>query len=122
MENSLKTAVYDVLTTALSVTVHNGAKLNSELPFVDIDDYSSTDWSTKTYTGDRAELRIHVWHADRDVCAAIMSQIRTALDRVELTVVGFNFVDGQYRSSRSITDADGVTFHGMVDFEFLVHS
>tara|TARA_R110002072_G_scaffold100778_3_gene222007 strand:- start:614 stop:982 length:369 start_codon:yes stop_codon:yes gene_type:complete len=119
MEGELKTAVYAKLNAALSVTVYNGAPQNAALPYVDIDDYSQSDWSSKTSVGTEAEIRVHVWHEDRDTCASIMSSIRAALDRVELTISGNSFVDCQYSRSRSFTDADGVTRHGVVDFQIL---
>ena len=129
METSLKTAVYDVLAAALSVSVYNGAPIGTAVPYVNIDEYYSDDWSTKTYTGTRVVLPIHVWTtgvngsiAAADHCATIMKDIRTALDRVDLTVTGYNFVDGQFRSSRSFQDEDSITRHGIVEFEFLVHS
>lgn len=121
MEVELKTAVFTALDAALSVTVYNGAPLNAAPPYVDIDEYYADDWSTKDFTGTRVVLRIHVWHENRDTCGTIMKQIRTALDRVDLTVTGYNFVDGQYRSSQSMTDADGETRHGIVEFEFTAH-
>jgi len=119
METSIKTAVYAKLIAALSVTVYNGAPLNADLPYVDIDEYIADDWSTKTSTGTRSELRIHVWHENRDICATIMGQIRTALDRVNLTLTGETFVEGQYKSSQSMTDHDGKARHGWVDIEYL---
>ena len=123
METSVKKAVYDVLVTALApIIVHNGAKLNTALPYVDIDDFSETDWGTKDFTGSLSELRIHVWHSDRKACATTMQNIRTALDRVELTLAGENFVDCQFKSGRSFTDADGTTRHGVIDFEILSHN
>jgi|TARA_R110000787_G_scaffold285016_2_gene399577 hypothetical protein len=122
MENSIKAAVYTALNSALSVTIYNGAPLNAPLPYVDIDEFSANDWSTKDFTGSRSEMRIHVWHTNRDTCATIMGQIRTALDRVSLTFAGENFTQGQYKSSQSITDVDGVTRHGWVDIEYLSHN
>jgi hypothetical protein len=123
VETSVKKAVYTILASALSpITVHNGAKLDTALPYIDIDDFSETDWGTKDFTGSLSELRIHIWHNDRKACATAMQAIRTALDRVELTLVGENFVDCQFRSGRSFTDADGTTRHGVVDFEVISHN
>ncbi|WP_339862361.1 DUF3168 domain-containing protein [Paremcibacter congregatus] len=117
MEGELKTAVYAKLDAALSIPIYNGAPLDAALPYVDIDDYSQSDWSGKDYTGTEAALRVHVWHRDRDSCATIMTAIRAALDRVALTISGHNFVDCQYENSRSFTDADGLTRHGVIDFK-----
>ena len=125
METSLKTAVYTALSGALTVDVHNGAPLDAALPYVDLDEYIADDWSSKTTIGEMGELRIHVWTkgtasvSASDECASIMEQIKTALNRVELTLVGHNFVDCQYKTRRSFTDADGLTRHGIVDFEVL---
>ena len=121
MEISVKKAVFTLLDAALSVPVCNGADLNTALPYVDIDEIQEYDWSTDTFTGSRTELRIHVWHSDRDTCATIMETIRTTLDRADLTLDGENYVDCQFRASRSFTDADGTTRHGMVDYEILSH-
>ncbi|MBL4802639.1 MAG: DUF3168 domain-containing protein [Emcibacter sp.] len=122
MEIEVKTAVFEKLNIALNVKIYNGAPLDALLPYVDIDEWQNNDWSTKTFTGSRPELRIHVWHKDRDECSRIISRIRTALDWVELPLQGVNFVDCRYISDRSMTDADGITRHGVIDFEILAHT
>ena len=122
METSVKTAIYAILDAALSVTVYNGAPLNAALPYVDIDEYFDDDNSTKTYIGETADVRVHIWSKDKDQCATIRQQIKTALNRVELTVAGYNFVDCQYKSGQAITDVDGITRHAWADFEIIAHS
>lgn len=121
MEISVKTAVYDALNGNVGATVHNGAPIGSQLPYVDIDEYYSDDWSTKTFVGEKAELRIHAWSKDRDEVATILESIKTALNRQTLAISGQNFVDCLYLTRRTMTDADGITRHGIIDFEVTAH-
>lgn len=121
MEISVKTAVYGVLNGNVGATVHNGAPPGSQLPYVDIDEYYADDWSTKTFVGEKAELRIHAWSKDRDECSTIMESIKTLLNRQTLTLSGQNFVDCLYLTRRSFTDADGIVRHGVIDFEITAH-
>ena len=110
----------DATLTALT-TIHEGPRLDQETPFINLADTLERDWSTKSYTGSEYLMKIHVFAATTDTVLQIIERIRTLLHRVELTVVGKNFVDLNHEDTEIFQDKDQTTMHGVVEFRALVH-
>ena len=93
---AFKKAVYAVLSsdsTLLALTtIHDMAKLNEDLPYIDIANVSERDFSSKIYTGSEYFPIIHVWATTSDIVLQIAERIRHLLHRQEFAVVGWYFV------------------------------
>lgn len=120
-----KKAVFAVLngdgTLTGLATIHDNAKLDEALPYIDLADISDRDWSTKSYTGSEYFPIIHVWASTSDLVIQIAERIRALLHRQDLTVVGENFVDFMHEDTDVFIDADETTLHGIVSFRALLH-
>lgn len=122
---AFKKAVYAVLSgdgtlTGLA-TIHDMAKLNQDLPYIDLANVSERDSSSKIYTGSEYFPIIHVWAATSDEVLQIDERIRALLHRQELTIVGENFVDMTHIDTDIFIDTDNETMHGVVSFRALSH-
>ena len=120
-----KKAVFAVLNgdaTLLALTsIHDTAKLDEALPYIDLANISERDWSTKSYTGSEYFPIIHVWAATSTLVIQIVKRIRTLLDRQDMTVAGENFVLMIHEDTDILRDPDETTIHGIISFRALVH-
>ena len=120
-----KKAVFAVLNadaTLLALTsIHDNAKLDEALPFIDLANISERDWSTKSYTGSEYFPTIHVWAATSNLVIQIAERIRILLHRQDLTVPGQNFVEMIHEDTDIFIDSDETTLHGIVSFRALLH-
>lgn len=120
-----KKSVFAVLNgdaTLLALTsIHDNAKLDEPLPYIDLANISERDWSTKSYTGSEYFPIIHVWASTSDLVIQISERIRTLLHRQDLTVTGENFVEMMHEDTDIFIDADETTLHGIVSFRALLH-
>ena len=103
-------------------TIHDHAKLDEDLPYVDLAGVTEQDWSTKTFTGSEYSATIHVWGATSNIVLQIIERIRTLLHRQPLTITGENFILMYHEDTNIFIDADEMTMHGVVSFRALTHT
>ena len=120
-----KKAVFAVLngdaTLLALTTIHDSAKLDEDLPYIDLADISERDFSTKSFTGSEYFPVIHVWATTSDLVIQIAERVRALLHRQDLTVVGENFIDFMHEDTDIFIDSDETTIHGIVSFRALTH-
>ena len=110
----------DATLTSLT-TIHEGARLDQALPFIDLADTLERDWSTKSFTGSEYMMKIHVFASTTDLVLQIAERIRDLLHRVDLVVTGKNFVETSHEDTEIFLDKDQTTIHGIVSFRSLLH-
>jgi len=110
----------DATLTSLT-TIHEGARLDQALPFIDLADTLERDWSSKSFTGSEYMMKIHVFAPTTDLVLQIAERIRDLLHRVDLVVVGKNFVETSHEDTEIFLDKDQTTIHGIVSFRSLLH-
>ena len=91
---------------------------HAALPYVTLGDGAWRDWSTGTETGVEHELRLHVWARDggRRTIRAIADAIHSCLHDADLTLQSGHLVNLRFVSARILTDPDGRTWHGVLDY------
>lgn len=128
-ELNLQTAIYDKLTNdsalmALITAVYDHVPQNaaseddSAFPYVVIGDDNVDAWDTDTETGFEFVITIHTWsrYRGRKETKQVQGAIYDALNRQSLTVTGFTVLDVLFLESESFLDADGITRHGISEF------
>lgn len=132
-ETAIQMAVYqklsgDVALMAKVNAVHDDVPQpidsgdSSLFPYVSIGEDFLTEWDTKDASGVEASITVHTWsrYKGRKETKEIQALIFDALQRANLNVIGYNFVDCNQISSESMIDADGKTRHGVQTFRILI--
>lgn len=131
MEILVKEKIHSLLTVSIpqyvtdnnitAIEVYNGAPANANVPYVDVDEHEDYPFNSKENTGSRINQRIHIYHSDRDHVSGVIDNIFTTLNRTELDLSPNILVGCHCTAKRSFKDADGETFHGIIDFEITAH-
>jgi hypothetical protein len=124
----LQKAVYAALvanTPLISLAkVYDSPAQDVAMPYVDIGEIDILDWGTKNTEGGDHNLTLHVWsnYGGKKECWSIIGQIITTLHEASLVVTGHTLVMIRHSNTRVMRDADGLTFHGVVEFRALTQS
>jgi hypothetical protein len=113
-------AVFTALEAAVSLApVHDHVKPGTEPDFVKIGAINGTNEGAREEQREEFEVEVHSIYrgADRTKLMAIMHEVRTALDGVEIAAEGASFWTPEF-VSQAISDAgpDGVTYAGISTF------
>lgn len=96
---------------------------SQDYPYVAIGELVETEFNTDDVASAvQASLTVHVYSRKRGRKEThnIQSQIMVALHRATLAQVGFNFISIDHTQSQSFTDSDGITRHGIVEFNIII--
>jgi hypothetical protein len=104
------------------VTVRENIKQGTPYPYVTLGEDSFADWSADDFLGAAGSIVVHTWsRADSNLeLKAIMGHVYDALARYDLPVTGYTLVTLEYSTSRNFRDADGVTRHGVTEFDLVL--
>lgn len=130
----LQQAVYSALTGASAVTallasasaVYNHVPQDSAFPYITFGVDTAADWGTKTEQGQAHTLDVHVWSRyrgtkeARQVLAAVYGVLHEQPGA--LSVSGHTVVEVRYRFSRVVRDPDGLTYHGVAQYQVLTEA
>ena len=108
---------------AMVTGVHDHVPQESAYPFVVIGELVETEDNTDdAEEGEQASLTIHSYSRKlgRKETGQIQAEIRSTLHRATLGASSFNFVSIDHTQSQSFTDADGITRHGIVEFNIII--
>ncbi|KAF6686966.1 DUF3168 domain-containing protein [Pseudomonas sp. EKM23D] len=114
---SLQEAIFARLTAEVSCPVHDGAPMDSPMPYVSIDREISRN--TSPIAGRKREQRLvylSVWsdaHGQAEV-KRILGEIIAALDERRLPLAVGRAVSVRVEQAEAQRDADGVTYQGSV--------
>lgn len=114
---SLQEAIFARLTAEVSCPVHDGAPMDSPMPYVSIDREISRN--TSPIAGRKREQRLvylSVWsdaHGQAEV-KRILGEIIAALDERRLPLAAGRAVSVRVEQAEAQRDADGVTYQGSV--------
>lgn len=123
-QSAIQTAIYEALTgnstltSAVNGIFDDTGQDYGSFPYVTIGEISSTDFSTDDKLGSINNVAIHTWsRADGKREAQIVNgYIYDILNRSDLTVPGYTWVDCLADSANVMRDPDGETYHGIITF------
>ena len=117
---ALQTAVFEALTANADLMaaisgVYDHVPADTAFPYVTIGEASVTDWSSKSFDGQRHSLTLHVWSRARGRREAkeILALLYGTLNGADLAVEGQQLVDLRFDFAQTLLDADGLTFHAV---------
>jgi len=108
---------------ALVSGVYDHVPQEEVFPYVKIGELVETEQNTDDAEQNAAvSLTIHCYsrHQGRKEVHAIQLEINRALHRAPLAQAGFKFLTIDHVQSQSFTDADGLTRHGVSEFNILI--
>lgn len=116
---ALQKAIYDKLTADLSYSVFDDVPSGTDYPYIVIGEDTLIDYNTNEKSGFEATLTVHSWsdYPGRKEVKEIQGAIYNALNRQELTVTGYNFVECYQEFSETFLENDGITRHGVQRFK-----
>lgn len=96
---------------------------DANFPFVLIGDDIASPWSTDDWSGGEVLVRINAYsrYAGYGEVKQIADRVRAVLDRVPLTVVGYDAVDIGFDGSNFARDPDGKTRNATITFRLLIN-
>ena len=95
---------------------------NTAYPYVVIGEETATNIDTKDKDAHEHTLTIHVWsqYRGRKKIKNIMSSVYTTLHNASITVSGASLVNIRHEFENTLTEADGITRHGVMRFRVVV--
>ena len=95
---------------------------NTAYPYVVIGEETATNIDTKDKDAHEHTLTIHVWsqYRGRKEIKNIMSSVYTTLHNASITVSGASLVNIRHEFENTLTEADGITRHGVIRFRAVV--
>ena len=108
---------------ALVTGIHDHTPQENAYPFVNIGELVETEENTDdAQKAVVASLTIHTYSQEwgRKQTHEIQKEITNTLHRAALAQTGFNFISIDHMQSQSFTDSDGVTRHGVIEFNILI--
>lgn len=95
---------------------------NTAYPYVVIGEETATNIDTKDKEAHEHTLTIHVWsqYRGRKEIKNIMSSVYTTLHNASITVSGASLVNIRHEFENTLTEADGITRHGVMRFRVVV--
>ena len=95
---------------------------NTAYPYVVIGEETATNIDTKDKEAHEHTLTIHVWsqYRGRKEIKNIMSSVYTTLHNASITVSGASLVNIRHEFENTLTEADGITRHGVMRFRIVV--
>ena len=125
----LQKAVFTALTgdatlMAMITGVHDHVPQDAAFPYVTVGEASVTAYGAVGIVGVETTLVLHVWTRSRGRKEAklVIAEIHRILHDADLTVTGHDLVWLRFEQSRSLLDADGATYHGIVRFRALTNA
>jgi len=91
-------------------------------PYILIGDDNFLAWDTDTELGTQVTVTVHTWSRYSGLLETkeIQGFIYQALNRADLIISGFNVILCQHLQSQSFKDSDGLTWHGVQQFNILI--
>lgn len=122
-EWELQKAVFNILSTGLTAPVYDFVQQKSApSTYVTVGDDTLLPFNADITKGFEATLTIHAWdisNGRKDV-KELQGEIYNLLDRAELVISGYNPIGIDFQFSETTLDPDGVTYHGVQRFRFLM--
>jgi hypothetical protein len=90
----------------------------SLFPYVTFEFATIQPWDTDDTDGAQAILQVDVWSRSQSrlQISAIMDSVYDSLHKFQIVISGANTVDCLFDGSQVMSDPDGVTLHGVVEF------
>lgn len=117
---TLQGAVYGALTAApaIGAAVYDAVPQDAAYPHIEIGDGLTLDWSAALLRGEQHRIDIHVWSRYRGQKEAkeLLAKIKDRLHEKSFSLTGSALVDIRFADAETMTDADGLTRHGIIRF------
>lgn len=114
----LQVALYQRLSGALSVPVHDGPPEGSTYPYVVLGEVVETPRNAHDRYGAEVLATLHVWSQSDGYKEglAIAADLRAALDHQQLVVAGHHIVSVRHEQTQTLRDPDPELRHVPVEF------
>jgi len=132
---TLQAGIYAALTAAPSIgaAVYDAAPQAAAYPHIEIGDGLAMDWSAALLRGEQHRVDIHVWSRYRGAkeLKTLMAEIKDRLHHGVIAdggsewedvdwwgggLAGNRLVEFRFSDAETMTDADGLTRHGIIRF------
>lgn len=109
---------YSPLTAIVSTRVYDRVPDSPTFPYLTLDITDAVENDDDCGKHWTFNVEVHVWSREpgRQQASIIAGHIRAAMDAMTVPA-GYAFNWNQYRSTRMMTDRDGLTTHGIITFE-----
>lgn len=110
------------LSSLISTRVYDRVPADAAFPYVEIANGQEVADDAECLPGLEVFLDVHVWSRAFGAveCRQIAGLVRDALHDVALTVTGWKLVDLKHRTTRFLSDPDGITTHAVVTVRALI--
>jgi hypothetical protein len=116
----LYSAIFSALSAAppIGAGIYDAVPQNAPYPHIEISGGRAYDWSAQALRGEETVIEIHVWSRYRGYAEArdLLGKIKDRLHQATLSLSGATFIDCRFSDMELITDADGLTRHGVIRF------
>ncbi len=120
----LQKAIYDRISGETSFHVFDNHPESEAFPYVVLGEISAVDWSDKSKPGQSVNMTIHFWsrYPGKKETAEMMDAVTAALSYPWFPSLGasFNPVFHEMELSEIFRDIDGLTFHGVLKWKYLI--
>lgn len=116
----LYAAIYAALAAAppIGAGIYDAVPQDAAYPHIEIAGGQARDWSAQLLRGEETTIEIHVWSRYRGYAEprTLLGLIKDRLHEVSLSLTGATFIDLRFTDLDVMTDADGLTRHGIIRF------
>lgn len=122
----IQQAVYSQLSAYAPLTavvsIYDDVPQDAAFPYIAIGEDVLTQWDTDSEIGVTGSITIHTWSRlrGRKETKTIQGLIEDALHRAILTTAGYKFVSIDQESVSTLIDVDGLTRHGVQEFNIIL--
>ena len=116
--------IFEALNGNISCDVYDVAPQGAQYPHADFGETISSEGGTSTETSKSMSYSINIWArqngSESDVMQVkkLQDEVFDALHLLKFSEVGFSFTENYSVSTQNFKDIDGVTRHGVQEFQF----
>ncbi len=121
-ESALQAAIFTQLNGVISCAVYDSPAKKPAYPYAVIGDDSFIEFDTGDTVGREVISTIHIFdnYDGKKRIKEIFGEIDAALNRANFAVSGKDLINCVFEGSDIFLDADGKTFHGIINFKILL--
>lgn len=123
----IQQAIYNNLTghaplMAIINGVFDSVPTTTAAPFITTGDVTENNFNTFERSGRDVLYTLHIWseHEGFSQCYDILSIVNGLLDYQIISISNYTLVYGRFETANTIRDPDGVTFHLVAQYRFVV--
>lgn len=118
---NIQAAIYTALSGNITPAVYDHVPEDSTFPYVVIGEDLANEFDTDTEQGYETLITFHIWsrYRGKKEIKDTDKEIYDMLHRQDLTISGQYTINLMWENSETILDADGLTYHGIVEYRLI---